>query len=108
VALPAAGQGDLVVHQGLRALPLIEGSRRFSLIDLKAVEPLASGVQNRWTPSAGLGELGTVGAAYFLATQWRSLHRRHKRDDSFYALIECIGDDYRISRLLAEAPLTAE
>lgn len=44
---------------------------------------------------AGLSELGTLGAAHFLAREWRNLHRRYRHDSAFVVLLRIQPGDYR-------------
>lgn len=44
---------------------------------------------------AGLSELGTTGAAYFLATEWLQLHREHPIDTSFLIMLRIDPTDFK-------------
>lgn len=44
---------------------------------------------------AGLSELGTAGAAHFLATSWPSLYRKYRDNASFLVLLRVEPADYR-------------
>lgn len=44
---------------------------------------------------ASLGELGTVGAAHFLATEWARLHRKYGHDTAFLVMLRFEPTDYR-------------
>jgi len=45
--------------------------------------------------AAGLSELGTVGAAHFLATEWARLYRKYGGDTSFLVMLRFDQTDYR-------------
>ena len=49
VALPATGEGVLVVHWGLRELSLIRCLMRSYCVEIVEVVRWLGGVQNRWT-----------------------------------------------------------
>lgn len=45
--------------------------------------------------AAGLSELGTVGAAHFLSTEWSRLHRRYGNDTDFVVMLRFESIDFR-------------
>jgi hypothetical protein len=56
---------------------------------------------NRWVfYTAGLSELGTIGAAYFLVTNWRSLYKKHGATDSFSHMIAVNPQNYQDARIV--------
>jgi hypothetical protein len=52
--------------------------------------------------TAGLSELGTVGAAHYLATEWASLHRKYGNDTSFVVMLRFEPTDYRCRAIVFE------
>jgi hypothetical protein len=44
---------------------------------------------------AGLSELGTTGAAHFLATEWLQQHRKHPRDTNFLIVLRINPTDFK-------------
>jgi hypothetical protein len=52
--------------------------------------------------AAGCSTLGTIGAAYFLATKWRYLHGRFGDKISFCVLLQMDGQDFRKCAIVAE------
>ena len=45
--------------------------------------------------AAGLSELGTAGAAHFLATEWARLHRKYGDSISFVVMLRIEPADFR-------------
>lgn len=45
--------------------------------------------------AAGLSELGTMGAAYFLAAEWARLYRKYKDDRAFVVMLRFEPTDFR-------------
>jgi len=58
-----------------------------------------------WFYAAGLSEVGTAAAAYYLAKSWKRLDRRYRKSPSFFVALECSGNDYRNTRVFSEAAL---
>lgn len=58
-----------------------------------------------WFYLAGISEGGTAAAAFFLATRWKHLHKKYRKIPSFYALVEFVGNDLRMVRLVSEGAL---
>lgn len=56
--------------------------------------------------AAGISEAGTAAATYFLANSWKKLHKKYKKIDSFFAVVQFTVEDYRMSRVITEGQLT--
>ena len=52
--------------------------------------------------AAGLSELGTVGATYFLATQWERLHRKYGDSTNFVVMLRFAPEDFRHCSIVFE------
>jgi len=57
---------------------------------------------------AGLGEWGTSGASWFLATHWENLYREFKKDNFALILEVDIGSDTSTKRIVSLRKLSAE
>ena len=51
---------------------------------------------------AGLSEAGTIGAAYFLLTEWRELYRKYKSIQPFSILISVNQNNYKSNTIILE------
>ncbi len=66
--------------------------------------PLHSFIQKRYDQEngrmvfyvAGLSEIGTIGAAYYLFSQWKNLYKRYKADQPFSILISVNPNNYKM------------
>lgn len=58
-----------------------------------------------WFYAAGTSEGGTAAAAFYLAKNWRRLHRVYSKSPSFYVVVEFSGTDFRNARVVAEAAI---
>jgi len=52
--------------------------------------------------AAGLSELGTIGAAHFLATQWARLHRSYSDDTPFLVMLRFEPTNFRLWSVVFE------
>ncbi len=60
------------------------------------VQRLYDSDNKRWVfYTAGLSELGTIGAAYFLASQWRKLYKKYGAKDPFSHIISVNHQNYQ-------------
>jgi len=50
--------------------------------------------------TAGLSELGTIGAAFFLATQWKMLYKKYGAEDTFSIMIAVNPQNYQEARIV--------
>lgn len=65
------------------------------------VQRLFDSENKRWVfYVAGISELGTIGAAYFLASQWRVLYKMHGTEDQFSHIISVNQQNYQDSTII--------
>jgi len=68
------------------------------------INPLHSFIQRRYDQKnermvfyvAGLSEIGTIGAAYFLSTQWKELYKKYGAMEPFSILISVNQNNYKM------------
>ncbi|MBN1934583.1 MAG: hypothetical protein JW934_07950 [Anaerolineae bacterium] len=53
---------------------------------------------------AGISELATAGATYYLATQWKNLHHKYPKDTDFIEILRFYGVDYRDYTFVSRYP----
>lgn len=65
------------------------------------VQRLYDSENKRWVfYTAGISELGTVGSAYFLVSQWRKLYKKYGEKDSFSHIISVNQQNYQDSTIV--------
>jgi hypothetical protein len=72
------------------------------------IERIVDTAQNRCLfYVAGVAEIGTTGAGYFLASEWRKLHRKYGNSKSFVVMLRFDPQDYRKSQIVFERESSA-
>lgn len=67
------------------------------------VERIFDEINNRFIfYAAGLSELGTIGAAYYLSSHWKKLYKEYPGNLSFCILLEINPNNYQESRVISK------
>jgi hypothetical protein len=94
--LPMNGLDSRTEPAETRPAILVEGIPPITDTAFGFVERIADHEQKRCVfYTAGLSELGTVGAAHFLATEWARLYRKYGSNTSFLVMLRFDRTDFR-------------